>query len=270
MKQKLAVLILFACVPLLAQLSRNNVTGYQRIDTRLEIGTTTEIDPTTGIKGPVIACAAAPGDTTGPYQSLCIVPATGALWACTNAGGCTVAANWTAVGGGGAGFDEVIEYRAARCQNTIAGAGFSTPATGAPIPACVTGTNVLAAVLQFTETGVKTAQDHFRYRDGTTAIALAIKWRTAATSGSVVWQVATACVADGETMDPAWNAAQTVTDAAKGVANQLNDAAIASLTLSGCADGEQFFFKFFRDPDHGSDDLAATAELVDLAFTVTR
>ncbi len=54
-----------------------------------------------GLKGPIIACAAAPGDTVGLYGSLCEVRATGALWACTNAAGCTVAANWTAAGGGG-------------------------------------------------------------------------------------------------------------------------------------------------------------------------
>ena len=71
-------------------------------------------------------------------------------------------------------------------------------------------------------------------------------------------------------MDPAWNAAQTVTDAAKGTTLQLNDAVIANVTTTGCAASEELFWKFFRDPTHGSDDLGATAELVSLTWTISR
>jgi hypothetical protein len=60
---------------------------------------TTVLDGTNGIKGPLIACVGAPGNTTGPYGSLCEVRATGALWACSNAAGCTLAADWAAAGG---------------------------------------------------------------------------------------------------------------------------------------------------------------------------
>lgn len=66
----------------------------------LTIGSTI-LDPTNGIKGPIIACVAAPGNTAGPYGSLCEVRATGALWACANAAGCTVSGDWAAAGGGG-------------------------------------------------------------------------------------------------------------------------------------------------------------------------
>jgi hypothetical protein len=174
-------------------------------------------------------------------------------------------------GGGGSGsITEFKEYKAARCQNTVAGAGFSTPSTGAPVPACVTGSNVLAAVLQFEDTATETVQDHFRYPASITAVALTIKWRTSVTSGNVVWQLATACVADAETVDPSWNTAQTVTDAAKGTTLQTNDATISSVTTTGCAAGEEMFFRFFRDPAHASDTLGATAELISLAFEITR
>lgn len=62
---------------------------------------TTVLDPANGIKGPIIPCVGAPGNTTGPYGSLCEVRSTGALWGCTNASGCTVSGDWAAAGGGG-------------------------------------------------------------------------------------------------------------------------------------------------------------------------
>ncbi len=55
---------------------------------------TTVIDPTAGIKGPIIACAGTPGSSVGPYGSLCEVRATGVVWRCANAAGCTAAADW--------------------------------------------------------------------------------------------------------------------------------------------------------------------------------
>src|ERR1039457_2610846 len=60
---------------------------------------TTVLNPTTGDVLPIVACVGTPGNTTGPYQSLCDVPSTGALYACNNASGCAVAADWAAQGG---------------------------------------------------------------------------------------------------------------------------------------------------------------------------
>jgi hypothetical protein len=114
-------------------------------------------------------------------------------------------------------------------------------------------------------------QDHFPLpSDFTGAVDFGIRWRTSAISGDVVWQIATACVADGETGDPSFNTASTVVDTAKGVANQFNDASITGITMTGCSAGKEFFFKFFRDPLHASDTLAATAELISLTFTIRR
>jgi hypothetical protein len=48
--------------------------------------------------GETIACAAAPGDTTGSFRQQCQVASTGALWTCNNAAGCTLGAHWVAVG----------------------------------------------------------------------------------------------------------------------------------------------------------------------------
>jgi len=45
-----------------------------------------------------IACVSAPGNTTGSYRQACQTSA-GALWACNNAAGCTVAADWVSAAG---------------------------------------------------------------------------------------------------------------------------------------------------------------------------
>jgi hypothetical protein len=55
------------------------------------------------VKGSLLACVGAPGNTAADYGTVCEVRSTGALWACTNSGGCTVSADWAAAGGGGSG-----------------------------------------------------------------------------------------------------------------------------------------------------------------------
>ena len=59
----------------------------------------TVIDPTNGIKGPIVACVGTPGNTVGPYRSLCITAA-GAIYACGNANGCNVVGDWIASASG--------------------------------------------------------------------------------------------------------------------------------------------------------------------------
>jgi hypothetical protein len=79
-----------------------DASGNVNLPGNLTVGTTV-INPTTGIKTPVIACVGTPGNSTGPYGSLCEVRATGALWACIDATGCTTSGDWAAAGGSGAG-----------------------------------------------------------------------------------------------------------------------------------------------------------------------
>jgi hypothetical protein len=173
---------------------------------------------------------------------------------------------------------QYVGYTPGVCQNTTASLGFSLPASNPAVAACVTGDNLQFGVAQFADGGsALSVQGNFYLpADWITGLVLVGKWRTSETSGSVVWQVQTACVADGETAGnggtggPSWNTASTATDAAKGTANQLNDFIVSSVTVTGCAAGEQLYFKFLRDPDHASDSLAATAELVSLTFAYRR
>lgn len=183
--------------------------------------------------------------------------------------------------GGGAGGSSssapfMKDYTAAKCQAAVPGAGFNLPASGAPTPVCITGTDTPASVggvLQFTDDGatVISVQDWFVLPPNVATVSLAGKWRSgvADDTKSVVWQIQTKCVADGEAFDGgAWNSAQIIVDANKATANLSNDFSLTPVTITGCAAGERFKFYFFRDPAHASDTLAATAELISLRFTV--
>jgi len=163
-------------------------------------------------------------------------------------------------------------YKAAVCQNTTASLGFSTPTTNPAVAACVTGTNTQYGVAQFADgANSLSVQDHFTLPgDFTGNIDVDGYWRTSATTGNVVWQVSTICVADAETGDPAFNTASTVTETAKGTTLQFNSFSMTSITITGCAANEEMFFKFFRDPANASDTLAATADLIALRFKVRR
>ncbi len=162
---------------------------------------------------------------------------------------------------------------AAVCNNATPSApDWSFPTSNPGVPACQTGTNTQYGTLDFAD-GAPTlsAQTHLMLSgDWTGTLGVKFKWFTTATTGNVVWQVATICVATAETSDPAFNTASTVTDAALGTTLQTNDAAIASVTITGCAAGELMYVRVFRDPANGSDTLAATARLIGIELTYRR
>lgn len=161
---------------------------------------------------------------------------------------------------------------AGMCQNTTASLNWDTPTSNPAVAACVTGTNTQKGVADFADgANALSMQQTLRMpADWTGSVDVALKWFSGTTSGDVVWQVATICVADAETDDPAFNTASTVTDTAKGTANQTNDATITGLTTTGCAAGELMHVKITRDPAHASDNHAATARLIGAEFTLRR
>lgn len=158
---------------------------------------------------------------------------------------------------------------AAGCNNATAGNIWDLPTSNPAVPACKTGTNTQMGVLDFADGSNLSAQITYKLPSTWTGTMDAnIKWLTSATTGSVVWQVQTICVADAETDDPAFNTASTVTDAAKGTTLQTNDAAITGVTTTGCAAGELMHIKILRDSAHASDTLAATARLIGVELVV--
>jgi hypothetical protein len=161
---------------------------------------------------------------------------------------------------------------AAICNNaTPASHGWSFPTTNPGVPACQTGTNTQYGTMDFADAANLSAQLHLKLpSDWASTVDAKVVWFTSATSGNVVWQLATICVADAETSDPAFNTASTVTDAAKGTTLQLNDASLTTVTVTGCAAGELLFLKVQRDSGHASDSLAATARLIGVELTYRR
>lgn len=163
-------------------------------------------------------------------------------------------------------------FRGGLCNNATASTAWDLPTSNPAVATCVTGTNTQKAVLAFAD-GASTLSGQYLYAlptDFTGTIDATFKWYTSATAGDVVWQLATICVADGETDDPAFNTASTVTDTAKGTTNQLNDASITGVTITGCAAGEVLHLKVSRDPTTGADTLAATANLLGIELTMRR
>ena len=99
------------------------------------------------------------------------------------------------------------------------------------------------------------------YNAGT--ITPTIRWHGAATSGDVIWAFQAACVTDADAVDVALSTAGTVTDTAKGTANQLNDAAVAAHTPAGtCAAGDLIHVAVYRDANAAGDTMTGDARLV--------
>ena len=163
-------------------------------------------------------------------------------------------------------------FPAAGCDNATAGSIWDLPTSNPAVAACVTGTNTQKGVLDFADgaNSLSAQQTLILPSDWTGAIDAKIKWFSSTTTGDVVWQVATICVADAETDDPAFNTASTVTDTTKGTANQTNDASISGVTATGCAAGELLHLKVFRDPANASDNLGGTARLIGVEVTIRR
>lgn len=184
---------------------------------------------------------------------------------------CTSANVWTEVSQPAA--VERIQSAAARCRAGVAEAQANLPAVMAPAALCAGGANTLYGVLQFPDAdGEYSLQDSFRLpADWAGAIDFSLVWRSADAAGNnVVWQLQTACAGDGESGDPAWNAAQTIVDAAAAAGNALNSASLPGVTATGCAAGETLFWRLARDRSHAEDTLAAAAELISYEWTLRR
>lgn len=166
-----------------------------------------------------------------------------------------------------------VFWPAAVSDNSVAYSPIFSSKSGSapPTATSIAGTNIESAQLDFPDAGMKQIWNSFRLPDDWVgAIDMKIFWVTTATSGNVVWQVQTGFIADGGDFDAALNAANTVTDAAQGVASRFNTATLSGLTLTGAAAGKWMHFRFFRDPAHASDTLGATASLLGIEMKYRR
>lgn len=176
-----------------------------------------------------------------------------------------------AADGGGGASASYVTMPAANCQMGAAGTGFALPATLYPTPGCAAGANTLVGYLEWPDAdGDYWAQATIPLIGTITSIDLAGKWRTSAISGDVVIQFQTACYANGESIDPIWNTAQTITDTAAATTLLANDFVLTGLSLTGCSTGETMLLRVMRNRTHASDTLAATMQLLSLTLTINR
>lgn len=161
------------------------------------------------------------------------------------------------------------------CASTTGTLMWDTLASNPPTATCSAGstnTNMIRGVADFPDSdGDYSIQMQVPLPpDFTGTVDAYIKWRAAATSGDVVWQIQTACVADGEVDDVAWNTASTVTDTAKGTTNQSNDALITGVTITGCAAQESLHLRALRNRTHASDSITGVVSLMSIGLMVRR
>lgn len=140
-------------------------------------------------------------------------------------------------------------------------------------PTRTAGTNLAYVSLFFDASTIESAFWAFQlpalYDGG--AITVTIYWSTTATTGSCVWGASTRSAGDGDTWDAAFSE-QTATDAAKAVASQVNEAAIAfTAAQAGWTAGELAQLRVRRVANDAADTLASDAELlgVKIAFTLS-
>ena len=175
-----------------------------------------------------------------------------------------------AAAGGAGNITLPLYFPAAHCDLGAASTGFRRPTSNFPEPLCVIGTNTIGAVLAFDPSTDESMQVPMLFPTSASAINVRFTWRSIATSGSVVWGIQTTCIGVGETADPAFNVAQTVTDAANGTTLTDNDATISSLTATGCSANEQLRLRIFRDADNGSDTMTGDAWLSSVVIEIVR
>jgi hypothetical protein len=162
---------------------------------------------------------------------------------------------------------------AAICDDTTPISQWSLPAADAAVAACLTGTNVQRAVLNFADAGEASAETQLHLpADWVGDVGLAVWWQSAATTGAAVWQVEAACAADGEAGDPAYAAVDTLADTTKGTGGQLNVATFDDLDLAtaGCGPSDMLHLKVYRDPADAGDTLGATASFIGAELIIRR
>jgi hypothetical protein len=195
-------------------------------------------------------------------------------------------------GGGGSGGSGVA-YTVFRVlnQNTVAGVNFSIPAANAPTLTSVEGassgdvTTASSAwnygTLSFAKNGTAATSQSVQGAiplastwTSTAGVTLLVKWRAAAITGNVLWQIQGQCVGTGALPGNFGAAVAMTASTAAGTTLQWTDTALSTLTtanvLSGCAAGNVFLFRLFRDGTNAGDTMLGAAEMVMASFGVTQ
>lgn len=167
----------------------------------------------------------------------------------------------------------VVTVPLAGCPNGTATSALNQPGNGAtvPTPTCLDAGNVEAPYLSFAGGAVNAGSITFKVPPqfaSLTSVDFSIEHASAAASptGNIEWDISTVCRAPGETIDGAFNAVQTITDAAV-AQNTYNTATQTSLTITGCAPGERMTTLISRDGANDTNNDAAMAFEATWVFT---
>jgi hypothetical protein len=139
----------------------------------------------------------------------------------------------------------------ALCNNATARPVWSMPTSGAPTANCNTGRNVQEATLDFAD-GNSAQYSLYLPSDWTGAIDARLMFFDSATSGTVIFQIATACTAtSGSTNDDlAFNTTDSFsTITLNATANALWEATKLSINTTGCQPGNKLQIKITRATD---------------------
>lgn len=165
-------------------------------------------------------------------------------------------------------------FAGAGCNNATASSFWDLGTSLAPTPTCKNSSSGAAqsASLDFPDSdGMFFAQaTQMLPADFTGTVDAKVRWFAAATTGDVIWNVSTICVADAEVDNPAFNTVSTVTDTAKGTTLQMNDATITGVTITGCAAGENMHLKISRDRTTSGDTITGVVSFQGLELTFRR
>jgi len=137
-------------------------------------------------------------------------------------------------------FPEVQRFYAATCTNTTPTAIWDVPASGAATPACRTGTNVNAGVLQFAHSNSAQFQVEIPGDwDSSGAVYASIYFTQAGNTNvgqTIIMQMATGC--SQTTDDPSFNAVQAFSTATTvATAQTPYIETLSSVTMTGCVAG---------------------------------
>lgn len=167
----------------------------------------------------------------------------------------------------------VVTVPLAGCPNGTATSALNRPGNGTtvPTPTCLDAGNVEAPHLSFAGGAVNAGSITFKVPpqfSSLTSVDFSIEHASAAASptGNIEWDISTVCRAPGETIDGAFNAVQTITDAAV-AQNTYNTATQTSLTITGCAPGERMTTLISRDGTNDTNNDAAMAFEATWTFT---
>lgn len=154
-------------------------------------------------------------------------------------------------------------------------AGSWTPrVTNGPAPGWYESTTSLINIitLDFNQTTQQYATFHLKFprRYSLTSFTFRIEWFSSASSGSVVWSIATVGLSDGDALSTAYGTAVQVTDAV-GSANSFRNTAESSAVTIGNSPSslDGIFIQLSRVTGDASDDMAADARLIGVSVHLT-